>query len=257
MKRNFWMAALPLMALMSACATAPETTNLKSITAQTSDDVQIYGEQYFGKLDKSAPLILLFHQGGSNGRAEYEPLIPWLNAAGFRAIAWDQRRGGERLGGENRTVNGLPSTSEFSYCEVAPDLQAALDYALNTELANQVILWGSSYSASLVFELAANNPGKVSGVIAFSPAGGGPLENCRARMWAPDLDIPMMALRPAREMEMESTQSQKQILMDQGVNFHVVENGVHGSSMLVDERTKSDMSADRTIVLRWLNSLAD
>ena len=234
---------------------SPVLSEPGTVVVTTADSVTIYGEPYFGDLNKSAPLILLFHQGGSDGRGEYTSLAPWLNEGGFRAIAWDQRAGGERLGGTNRTVAGLREGTPAEYCDAYADLEAALEYVVSEGLADEVVVWGSSYSAALVFRLAAEHPDKISGVLSFSPAAGGPLVNCRARMWLDELTVPAFALRPASEMELESAQEQQDIFEAAGVDFLVVENGVHGSSMLVDTRTNSDMSATRATVLAWLSEV--
>ena len=55
-----------------------------------------------------------------------------------------------------------------AYRAALADLQAALDWARANHAA-KVVADGSSYSASLVFLLAANNPGKIAGLMAFSP----------------------------------------------------------------------------------------
>jgi pimeloyl-ACP methyl ester carboxylesterase len=222
------------------------------ITTVTADDVTIYGDAWVDELDTAAPLVLLFHQAGSNGRGEYSDLAPWLSEAGFRVISWDQRSGGERFGASNRTVTGLTEGTPVSYCDAYPDLQAALDYTMEQGLADKVIVWGSSYSASLVFRLAAENPDKVSGVVSCSPAAGGPMVDCRARMWVDDVVAPVLVLRPDSEMTHAPSVEQRDILMDAGVRFHVVENGKHGSSMLVDSRTGHDMSGARATVIDWL-----
>jgi pimeloyl-ACP methyl ester carboxylesterase len=49
------------------------------------------------------------------------------------------------------------------------DLEAALAWAHAKDPQRKVILWGSSYSASLVFVIAARHPAEVAGVLAFSP----------------------------------------------------------------------------------------
>ena len=54
-------------------------------------------------------------------------------------------------------------------------------------------------------------------------------------------------------MERPSSTEQKSILTEMGVEFLVVENGVHGSSMLVDERTATPMDDVREQVFRWLD----
>lgn len=231
----------------SAAPTSP------TIRVRAADGVTVYGERYFGGLDPDAPLILLFHQGGSNGRGEYAALAQWLNASGYRAIAWDQRTGGDVYGASNRTLAGLAAGADPGYCEAYPDLQAALHHAVANEHASRVIVWGSSYSGSLVFRLAQEHPDRIAGVIAFSPASGGPMGPCRARNWLEDLATPALALRPAAEMERAPSVEQRAILTAAGVEFRVVDNGVHGSSMLVDERTGHDMSALRDAVRAWLD----
>lgn len=241
-----------ILMLNTTCAQPPQTVMTEAMTTTTSDQVTIYGEPYFGDLDASAPLILLFHQGGSNGRGEYADLAPWLNRAGFRAIAWDLRAGGDRLGGSNRTVENLAEGTPTDYCSAYPDLQAALEHVTARGLSEKVVVWGSSYTGSLVFRLAAEHPDKISGVIAFSPASGGPMVDCRARLWVDEVTVPVLVFRPASEMTYEPSVEQRDVLTAAGVEFRVVENGVHGSSMLVDDRTEHDMGDTRAAVLRWL-----
>ncbi len=226
------------------------------IEVVTPDGVTVYGEPYFGDLGKDTPLVLLFHQAGANGRGEYASIAKWLNENGIRAIAWDQRSGGDRFGSANRAVASLPEGVETGYCEVYPDLQAAIDYVERHSLSDHVFAWGSSYSAALVFQLAAKNPDKLSGVLAFSPAAGGPLRACRARDWISEVTAETFVLRPASEMARESSQEQRDILSAAGADFFVAENGVHGSSMLVDDRTNHDMSGVRARVLAWLKQVS-
>jgi pimeloyl-ACP methyl ester carboxylesterase len=223
-----------------------------TLKTKTADGVTIYGERYAENIDANTPLILLFHQGGSNGRGEYSSIASWLNKHGFRTIAWDQRSGGGTYGSENRTIEHLSDSAANGYCDAAADLQAALDFVISNKLAQRVVVWGSSYSGALVFQLAAKNPELVSGVISFSPASGGPLVECRARLWASEIDVPMLVLRPSSEMERESSIEQRDILLDAGARYEVVEHGVHGSSMLVDERTGHRMNNARNNVLKWL-----
>jgi len=242
-------------AAFAGSATANQAAQSKTVVTATADGVQIYGEYQFGTLDEQAPLILLFHQAGSNGRGEYADIIPWLNASGYRTMAWDLRSGKTRFGFDNRTAMGLDADEKIAYCDVSPDLQAALDYVVQQGLADRAVVWGSSYTASLVFKLAADNPQRVSGLAAFSPAAGGPMVDCRARMWVKQVQAPVIVFRPDKEMELASSQEQRDILKAAGAEFHVISNAVHGSSMLVDERTQHDMSGARSIMTDWLQQL--
>lgn len=230
---------------------------LTPIEVLTEDGVTVFGEPYLADFPETAPLILLLHQGGSSDRGEYAPLAAWLNYAGFRAIAWGQRSGGDVHGVPNRTVAALPEGADTGYCAALSDLQAALDHVTSRGMADKVILWGSSYSGALVFRLAVNNPRTVGGVLAFSPSSGGPLAECRARDVVEELSVPALVMRLASEMERDSSREQRQILEAAGVSFEVVEHGVHGSSMLLDERTGHDMSAARARVRAWVSELDD
>ena len=247
MKKLTSLFAAALIAL-SGQATA------QTVTTNTSDGVIVYGDMYLAKLTDKAPLIHLFHQGGSNGRGEYAPLIGWLNESGFRVIVWDQRSGGDTYGESNRTAANIADQPD-GYCNAYPDVEAALSYGESIAAGAPVIIWGSSYSAALVFQAAAKNPDHVKGVVAFSPASGGPLTECRARNFLTDVKIAAFVLRPESEMGRESSIEQREIFEAAGVQFTVVVNGVHGSSMLVDERTGHNMSAARDEVIAWLTTM--
>lgn len=242
---------------LAACASTPAPPDLPpTLSTQTADGVTIYGETYMGDLDDSAPLVLLFHQAGASGRGEYAEIAAWLNASGVRAIAWDQRSGGNHFGGTNRTVDGLADGTPAEFCDAYPDLAAALDATERAVGNGPVFVWGSSYSAALVFRLAAEHPARVAGFLAFSPASGGPMAACRARQWFDALQSPALVLRPASEMERESSIEQRDLMEAAGIEVHVVENGVHGSSMLVDSRTEHDMAPARAHVLAWIQRQA-
>lgn len=261
MRRLTWFG-VPLLAL-AACATdfaAPssmpaieERPSSVEVTATAEDGVTVFGTASFGMLPDTAPLIVLFHQGGSNGRAEYAPLIPWLNENGYRTIAWDLRVGGDIYGGTNRTADARLPIKPSSYCEGFPDMHAALDTSLNYSSSGQAIIWGSSYSGALVFHLAAEVPEKLSGVISASPANGPPMTDCLPQARLDELKTPAFVLSPTVEMKDDSDYEDKTRFEAAGVKFMIVEDGIHGSSMLVDARTEADMSDARAAVVAWLS----
>lgn len=254
-----WIIAMSL----AACSVTgkPAFQNVapgpSEISTQAEDDVTVFATTYFADLPDTAPLILLFHQGGSNAQAEYAPLIPWFHENGFRVIAWDLRVGGDTYGRSNRTADAMLPEEAASYCDGYSDMQAALKASLPLTPAGKVIIWGSSYSAALVFHLAADNPDTVSGVVSASPASGSPMADCLASARLDDLRSPTLVLRPASEMERESAQTQKALFDAAGLPVMIIENGVHGSSMLVDERTEADMTDARAAVMAWLTQTLD
>jgi dienelactone hydrolase len=153
-----------LVAFTLLVAAGPATAAPQSVTLTTADHVKVFGT-YFGTGDKSKPIVLLFHQAGGSG-AEYAGIAPRLNALGFNALAIDQRSGGDLFGRANKTVQARGHST--GYRAALPDLQAALDWARANDKGKFVVC-GSSYSAALVFLLAANNPGKIAALMAFSP----------------------------------------------------------------------------------------
>ena len=150
------LAAVVIATLSAHAAPTPVTF--------TAGRVKIFAT-YYGTGDKTKPIVLLFHMAGANG-AEYSTIAPKLNALGFNALAVDQRSGGRAFGRMNRTVKALGHST--GYRAALPDLQAALAWARAND-SGKIVVCGSSYSASLVFLLAANNPGKIAGLMAFSP----------------------------------------------------------------------------------------
>jgi pimeloyl-ACP methyl ester carboxylesterase len=206
----------------------------EAIQITSSEDVQVYGE-YF-PVDKSEFVVLLFHQAGSNAKAEYgEYIIPELMDHGYAVIAVDQRKGGDRLGGVNRTASQVDE-AELSYCDAYPDLVSTLEYA--DRLKKKIVVWGSSYSAALVLKLAVDFPGKIHGVLAFSPAAGGPMGECSANNFVGNVTMPTIAFRPGKEAELTSVKEQMTLFSSNGISTFVSDEGVHGSSMLNPERAQ-------------------
>lgn len=224
-----------------------ETTEISFITA---DSIKIYGNLYGD--DLSASTILLFHQGGSNAEGEYSSIIPILRKQGFNVLATDQRTGGQRYGSYNKTMSNF-HTEAFSYCDAYPDLEAALEFIIDKGFTGKKIIWGSSYSASLVIQLANNHPKDVNAVLAFSPAAGGPMVNCNPNKYFKSLQVPLLVLRPSSEMEYESSQTQLDSAKHYLHETYVAKNGVHGSSMLVDERVEGNAGKTWTVVNDFLS----
>lgn len=251
---------LPLIFLLNCTADRqPESSTSDSnleIEITTADSIQIFGDLYM--VDDGAPFILLFHQGGSNARAEYGgEIIPTLKENGYNVLSIDQRRGGQTYGSYNRTVEQF-SLNRFSYCDAYPDLEAAMNYLVDHKLLqSELIVWGSSYSGTLAIQLAAKNQDKISGVLAFSPASGGPMAPCKPDEYFEQLNIPLLVLRPSGEMEIESVQEQFSLVESSGHQTYVADPGVHGSSLLVESRVGEETNEHWDIVLNFINSVLD
>lgn len=216
----------------------------------TSDSVKIYGDMYIQ--NHLAPTILLLHQAGSNAKAEYKNIIPQLHANGFNTLAIDQRLGSSHFyGGTNRTAAQL-KTNQYNFCDAYADVDAALNYIKTTQIKGKIILWGSSYSGSLAIQLANKNKAKVNGVLAFSPASGGPMENCNPEVYFETLKLPLLILRPFSEMQSRKSQSQFEAAKLYGHKTYVAQNGVHGSSLLDESRVEGSTDENWTVVNTFL-----
>jgi alpha-beta hydrolase superfamily lysophospholipase len=218
------------------------------VTITAADGVVLHGE-FWPAADSRAPLILAFHQAGSS-HAEYAPLAPRLNSAGFHVLAIDQRSGGNEFGGRNQTVAALGRSA--SYEAALPDLEAALAWGKRKANDAPVLVWGSSYSAALVFVLAAKHASDVAGLLAFSP---GEYLNKRhaVRMAAAALRMPVFIDQSSDAAEIEQS---RVILQATGssdkTQFVPTRAGVHGSATLRADRNADGAEENWAAVLGFL-----
>ncbi len=224
----------------------------KEVSFKSTDGVNLFGDIYMSKKGKSAPLIMLFHQGGGDARGEYKPLIPKLLKKNYNVIAVDLRTGGNRFGSENRTVAKL-GDKKYTYCDAYPDLEATLKFVNSKGFTGKKIAWGSSFSAALVFQLAAKHGEDLAAILAFSPASGGPMTPCKPSLYAADVKIPALALRPRREMR--TGEAQFANFKKYNIKTYVSENGVHGSSMLNADRVEGSVKEHWEAVMKFINSV--
>ena len=248
-----WACAGVAVAILASLVTPRGVSaqlSVDELELVTSDGITLYAYQHLVDDAGDRPLVLLFHQGASNARAEYGPLLPQVVDAGFDVVMVDQRRGGSRFGGINRTVEAL-GDREFSYCDTYADVEAVLAHA-RTLTDAPVVVWGSSYSATMVLKLAAERPGEIDRVLSFSPASGEPMAGCDPGDFAADVEVPVLVLRPRNEAEIPRLAEQLAWFDELGFRTHVADPGVHGSSMLNPARVESDVSHTWTVVLDFL-----
>jgi len=203
----------------------------------------------------SAATIMLFHMAGSSAIGEYAEISPILNAEGYNTLAVDLRSGGDRLGVPNKTASRL-GDAQIGYCQAYPDMVAALKWVKTNSGQGPVIALGSSYSAGLVIKLGAENQQDVAGVLSFSPASGAPMADCRPEPFLEQMSIPLAVFRPDREMAIESVIAQAAAFRALGVPYHEIENGRHGSLMLRESQTGTDMDHAWQLVLEFLAGAA-
>lgn len=252
------MRAIPLAclaALLASCGqpadpqdpAQPTHIEVDDMVLDLPDGGRVHATFHGATTDKPVASLLLLHQARSDARGEYGPVMEELSGAGFDLLLLDLRSGGD-LFGDNRTAANYDQDT-IGYCDAIPDIEAAIDWLAKREAPLFVV--GSSYSAALAIRAADVAPDKVAGFVAFSPASGDPMAGCdpAEHMAAAPRGF---VLRPASEMEIERVATQLGDFAEGGARTLVVENGVHGASMMVDERTGADMAAVRDAVIAFV-----
>ncbi len=135
------------------------------VSFYASDGLKITADLYLNNY--SSPFILLFHQNGYS-RGEYKDIAQKLLNLDYNCLAVDLRSGGKVNYVKNETALRAEN-NDFSNKLLAArnDILAAIEYAGKYN-KKPVILFGSSYSASLCM-IVGNNNEKVNAVVAFSP----------------------------------------------------------------------------------------
>jgi dienelactone hydrolase len=244
------MRSVAGLVVFVCCAGAASAS--ESVTLMAADGVRVFGD-YYPAAGAAKATILLFHQAGSNA-GEYADIAPRLNKAGYSCLAIDQRSGGERWGRKNRTAAALEHEAE--YTDALADLEAALLWARKNHGQTGVVAWGSSYSASLVFLLAARHPGEIAAVLAFSPG-----EYLGAKTAVRDAAAKVHApVFVTSAQDAEEVRAAREILAavpsDKKVQFVPRQGGVHGSStLLAGENPKGFESVWRAVLAFLSESL--
>jgi len=137
----------------------------EKVSFYSSDSLKITADLYLNNYQ--SPFILLFHQSESS-RGEYKSIAPKLQKLGYNCLAVDLRCGSKTNYIENETAQRaheryFPSRN----IDALKDMEAAIAYIRKFN-RNKVILFGSSYSASLALLIAKGLP-EIQAVIAFSP----------------------------------------------------------------------------------------
>lgn len=140
----------------------------QTITFKSKDGLKITADLYMPH-PKEAPFIVLCHRSGWS-RGEYKEIAPWVNTLGINCIAIDQRSGGKINMVSNETlIEAAKKGLDTNFLDAEQDIIATIELVKRKYAKGKVIVWGSSYSASLALIIAAQNPELTDGVIIFSP----------------------------------------------------------------------------------------
>jgi len=228
----------------SACETVIAA---EPIQLTAANGVKVYGSVY--RAAKPRALILLFHQAGSS-KDEYATIAPRLVQAGYSALAIDQRAG-DGLYGKNETADALGQKAD--YLDARPDLQAALDWARQQKLP--IILWGSSYSSSLIFPLAAKDSQGIIALLSFSPGEYFDSDKHMIATVAAEVRVPVFIASTKGELS-DADPIMAALPNTPGNVRFVPDHGVHGSSTLIAAKNPEGAQANWTSVFAFLNRVA-
>lgn len=200
----------------------PKPDGFKELTFDSSDHRKVYADFYPANDPNSEKVILMFHQAGSNC-GEYENVESTAAALGYNCIAVDLESGGEDWGRDNRTAS---KSGSGDYMAAYHDMEGAVEYA-NSKNYTTIVLWGSSYSASLAMKLAPEATG-VKGLIVFSP-GEYFDDKGQVEKWAANVSCPVLfactpeELSEGRQKLFDAMPSDQKTLAQFG-------GGVHGTA---------------------------
>lgn len=224
----------------------PSKMAVTDINFMADDGLTVSGRFYRATPPKA--LILLFHQANSS-KDEYSTIAPKLVEKGFSALAIDQRSGGTMFG-KNMTASRVQSPA--TYGDARHDLEAALAWGRSMNLP--IIIWGSSYSSALVFELAAKHPADVSAILAFSPGEyvgpGNPVAAAATKV-----RVPVYVSVGSNPDEVREARPIFEAVGAKLKTLYVPKSGVHGSSTLIPDRNPGGAVDNWASVERFLNSL--
>jgi len=167
----------------------------KSFTGETvhfkaSDGLNITADLYMVH-EASAPFIILYHQAGYS-RGEYRTIAPELNRMGFNCMAVDQRSGNEVNQVLNEThKEAVSSNMPTEYLDAIPDMEAAYLYVKYGIKPDKIILWGSSYSAAILFYMGSVHHHNLSGILTFSPGEYFKINNKDLKTYASKITCPV------------------------------------------------------------------
>lgn len=174
--------------------------NRETVTFLSADKIKITADLYLSK-KKTAPFIILYHQARYS-RGEYIETASKFNELGYHCLAVDLRSGGE----VNDIVNATHQEAEkkglaTNYASSLPDMEAAIAYIQKKYPDNDVLLLGSSYSASLVLVLATKYA-NIIGAMAFSPGEYFKLNGQTFKSFAPKVKCPVFITSAKKEINM-------------------------------------------------------
>lgn len=159
----------PVITMDSILAAIPDSLH-KSVDFYASDSLLVRANLYFHS--KQLPNIIFCHQAGFN-KFEYDSIAEAIHLQGYNCLVLDQRSGGTMQDGDHSYPNvtnerAIAANKPTDYISAEQDIRAAIDYLYEMNGKTPIVLWGSSYSATLALHIGLRNA-RTAGVVAFSP----------------------------------------------------------------------------------------
>ena len=137
------------------------------VTFKSSDNLTISADFYETEAVSKKWMIMCHQEEYSRG--EFKEIAQRMIKLNYNCLAIDLRSGGEVNYVTNETAGEAKSEGKSQTlisCEV--DILSAIEYVLSREKDAEIVLFGSSFSASLCLKIAKERP-DIRAVIAFSP----------------------------------------------------------------------------------------
>jgi hypothetical protein len=207
----------------------------KKVSFLTSDNLKITADLYLK--DNNLPFIVLCHQANSS-RGEYLEIANRLLKLDYNCLALDLRAGESMNYIKNETAErALNENISHSLLDAKKDIEASIQYISRIN-KRSIVLFGSSYSASLCLVVAKNNP-IVKAVIAFSPG-----EYFRPELVIKDaiagLNVPVFATVTSLEYEYVIQMLSEVADYNKSIYKPSKGKGVHGAKALWQTSENSD-----------------
>lgn len=224
-------------------------TDYERVEFESLDGLMITANLF--EVDQDAPTIVLCHQARFN-KFEYDGIAQRLNEMGYNCLAIDQRSGGPIASEQNETnlsatKKGLP----VDFLDAAQDITAAVNYA-SEKYGQPIILWGSSYSSTLVLYEAIKNE-NIEAVISFSPGDYFAEELGSLVEKLEGFDKPMFITSAKNEIPWAEELLVKMTMNENQIQFKPEGDGWHGSRALWPNQDGGEEYWDA--ITKWLESI--
>lgn len=206
----------------------PLPKNATTIELISEDGVHFLAD-FYPASKKEAPVIIFCHQA-TFSRGEYRKIAPIFQNKGYHGLAIDQRSGYLCNGVKNSANKSAKSLGlKTKYANALPEILSAINYVKNKFPNQKIVIWGSSYSASLA--LIVPQKSIVDAVVCFSPGEYFTFEEKTITNHSSKLKIPVFITSSKKEAN-KIAPIFKAIPSENKTHFIPRGNGKHGSKVL-------------------------